>query len=168
MPEYKVLANGSKDFQLLADGQVLGHLRYTEWYSLNAVVTLADGSAFSIEPRGIWGTTLELKDQHKKVLLSFKMHWDGKIIIKSRLDGSRALVFKSKSLLKGTYELQDKHAEELLVVQPDYQWKKLNPHYTIFTTDLLEGFDAKELLMLTTIHCANYYLMMAAAVTVAM
>jgi hypothetical protein len=167
MPDYKVLATGSKEFQLVADDRVLGHLRYPEWFSLKAVITLADGSSFPIEPRGFWGTTIELKDQ-QNVLLNFKMHWDGKIILKSKLDGSRALVFKSKSLLKGSYELQDKHEQELLVVQPDFQWKKLNHNYTISTTELLEDYQAKELLLLTTVHCANYYMMMTAAATAAM
>lgn len=162
MPEYNVLATGSKEFQLLADGQVLGHLHYPEWFSLKAVITLPDGSSFPIEPRGFWGTTIELKSE-QQVLLTFKMHWDGKIILKSKLDGSRALVFKNKSVLKGTYELQDKDKQELLLVQPNFQWRQLNHNYTITTTELLEEFRAKELLLLTTVHCANYYMTMVAA-----
>ncbi|QJX45505.1 hypothetical protein HMJ29_00540 [Hymenobacter taeanensis] len=165
MTEYTVQANGSKEFQLLANGTVLGHLRYTEWFSLKAVITLANGMSFQIEPRGFWGTTIELKDQ-EKVLLTFKMHWAGKIIIKSRLDGNKALVFKNKSVLKNTYVLQDKDEQELLLVQPDFHWIKLNHDYTISATELFEQLNAKELLLLTTVHCANYYMMMVASATV--
>ena len=83
MADYRVTANNTRDFQLLADEQALGTLHYTEWFSLKAVLTLPDAAAFQIEPKGVWGTTIELKDQ-QTVLLNFKMNWKGTIVIKQK------------------------------------------------------------------------------------
>ncbi|GGG47792.1 hypothetical protein [Hymenobacter glacieicola] len=167
MAAYRIIADGTRDFQLLAaDGTALAALHYSEWFSFKAVATLADGSSFRLEPKGFWGTTIELKDQDK-VLLNFKMNWDGNIIIKSRLDdGNQAFVFKSKSMRKGEYALRGRNEQELLVVKPDFQWSKLNYNYTLTSTEELEASDSKVLLLLTVLHCANYYMtMMSSAVT---
>ncbi|UPL47890.1 hypothetical protein [Hymenobacter sublimis] len=167
MAAYRILANGTRDFELLAaDGTALGALHYSEWFSFKAVATLADGSAFQLEPKGFWGTTIELKD-HDKVLLNFKMNWDGNIILKSKLnDSSHAFVFKTKSMLKSEYVLRGRNEQELLVVKPDFEWSKFNYNYTFTTTEEFEASDSKALLLLTVLHCANYYMtMMSSAVT---
>jgi hypothetical protein len=165
MTEYKVTASGNQDFQLLANDSLVGTLRYPHWYSIKAGITLADGSTFQVEPRGFWGTTIELKNEHN-VLLTFKMSWNGDIIIKSKLnDTGKAFVFKSKSVLKHTYALQDKKGRELLVIQPDFQWSKLNYNYTISTTEHSAEVESQALLLLMVIHCANYFMTMMAATT---
>ncbi|TGE06592.1 hypothetical protein [Hymenobacter fodinae] len=165
MPEYLVKANGTREFHLLAADTQVGVLHYPEWYTLKADVQLANGSAYQVEPRGFWGTTLELKDQ-QTVLLSFKMNWSGDIIIKSKLDASaKVLVFKSKSVLKHTYVLHDKEGRELLTIQPDFQWSKLNYNYTITTTPDFEQVESQALLLLMAVHCANYFMTMLATVT---
>lgn len=166
MPDYQVAANGTRDFVLAANGQTLGTLHYTEWFSFKAVLTLADGAAFQIEPKGFWGTTIEVKDE-QAVLLNFKMNWGGNILIKSKLT-SRAFLFKQKSLLKSTFVLLDKEERELLLVQPSFKWSSFNHDYSLTSTPEFEMLDSKALLLLTTIHCANYYMtMVAAAVVVA-
>lgn len=165
MAEYTVTASGNQEFQLLANDNLVGTLRYPQWYSIKAGITLANGSTFQVEPRGFWGTTIELKDE-QTVLLTFKMNWKGDIIIKSKLDESaKAFVFKSKSVLKHTYALQDKEERELLVIQPDFQWSKLNYNYTIFTTEHFAEVKSQVLLLLMAIHCANYFMTMMATMT---
>ncbi|MCB2409098.1 hypothetical protein [Hymenobacter lucidus] len=161
MAEYQATATDTKVFQLLSEETVVGMLQYTEWYTFKAAAALADGSSFQITPKGFWGTTIELKDQDK-VLLSFKMNWDGSIIIKSRLtaDG-RAFVVKSKGTFKQSFVLLDKDGQELVVVKPGYKWNKISPEYQISTTDSFEELAAKHLLLLTTVHCINYYMTMA-------
>ncbi|WP_303311821.1 hypothetical protein [Hymenobacter sp. BT730] len=161
MADYNVTANGTRDFQLLADGKLLGALHYTEWFSLKAVLKLTDNSTFQIEPRGVWGTTIELKDQ-QTVLLNFKMHWNGTIVIKSKFN-RKAFLFKQKSMLKNTFVLQDKDEQELLVVQPAFKWSSFNYDYTLSTTEEFEVLEMKAFLLLTAVHCANYYMTMVAA-----
>lgn len=163
MADYTILANGTRDFQLLQADKTLGALHYTEWFSFKAVIALANGSTFQIAPRGFWGTTIEVKDQ-EAVLLNFKMNWGGTILIKLKAT-SKAYVFNLKSLLKNTYVLQDKDERELLLVQPSFKWNTLNCNYTLTSTDEFESLDYKELLLLTTVHCANYSMAMAAGAT---
>jgi hypothetical protein len=57
--------------------------------------------------------------------------------------------------------LLDKDEQELAALQPDFKWNKLNFDYAISTTKRFVTFDFNEILLLTTIHCANYYLTMA-------
>lgn len=169
MAAYHVVANGTRDFQLLDDNtEALGTLHYSEWFSFKAVITLADGSTFQVAPRGAWGTTIEVRKQDT-VLLNFKMHWSGDIIIKSKFN-QKAFVFKQQSLLKNRYVLQDedKDKQELLTIQPDFQWSKLNHNYTLSATSEFEALEHSALLLLTIIHCANYYMTMMAGMTGAM
>ncbi|GAB3238339.1 hypothetical protein GCM10027346_30820 [Hymenobacter seoulensis] len=167
MANYQVTNKGTRDFTLLAHDEVRGTLHYTEWFSLKAVLTLPDGANFRIGPKGVWGTTVELTDQQEKVLLNFKMNWSGTIIIKSKLN-SRVFLFKQKSLLKNTFVLLDKDEKELMVVSPSFQWNSLKPSYSLSATEEFETLDEKDVLLLTTIHCANYYMsMMAASVAIA-
>ncbi|ALD20459.1 hypothetical protein [Hymenobacter sp. DG25A] len=161
MADYNVTANGTRDFQLLEDGKLLGALHYTEWFSFEAEVTLADNSSFQIKPKGVWGTTIEFKDQ-QKVLLDFKMHWNGTIVIKSKFNG-KAFLFKQKSMLKNTFVLIDKNEQELLAVQPAFKWSSFNYDYTLSATEEFEALEMKAFLLLTTVHCANYYMTMVAA-----
>lgn len=168
MAEYQVKSMEARTFTLLAEGTALGELKYTEWFSFKSVLTLADGTLLRAEPKGFWGTTIEIKDQDA-VLLSFKMHWNGDIVLKSRLGGvSRALVLKNQSVMKNTYVLQDKHGQLLLTIQPDFKWSKVNHDYAISSTELFETFEAKHLLLLTAIHCTNYFMTVSAGAVAAM
>lgn len=161
MADYHVTANATRDFQLRADEALLGTLHYAEWFSFKATITLADNATFQLGPKGVWGTTIELKDQ-QTVLLNFKMNWSGTIIIKSKFN-HKVFLFKQKSMLKNTFVLLDKEEQELLVVQPTFKWSSFNHDYTLATTEEFEALDQKALLLLTTIHCANYYMSMVAA-----
>lgn len=150
---------------MLAGATVLGELQYAEWFSFKATLALTDGTTFRMEPRGFWGTTIEVKDEAETVLLSFKMHWDGNIVLKSRLGGTnRACVLKNRGLTKGGYVLLDKHGQELLTIQPDFTWNKVNHDYAVVSSELFETYAAKDALVLTAIHCANYYMAMATAI----
>ena len=165
MADYLVKSTDKRTFTLLAGAAVLGELKYTEWFSFKAILALTDGTSFRIEPRGFWGTTIEVKDEAETVLLSFKMHWDGNIVLKSRLGGTnRAVVLKNRGLTKSGYVLLDKHEQELLTIQPDFKWNKANHDYAVVSSELFEAYAAKNALVLTAIHCANYYMATATAV----
>lgn len=166
MAEYLVKSTNTRTFTLMADAAVLGELKYKEWFSFKATLTLADGRALQIEPKGFWGTTIELKEQGA-VVLSFRMNWDGSIVLKSRLgEESHAFVLKSRSLLKNSYVLLDKKGRELLAIQPDFKWSSVNYDYTISSTELFEALAAKDTLVAMAIHGTNYYMtMMTSALT---
>ena len=52
---------------------------------------------------------------------------------------------------------------ELMEVESDFQWSKMNYNYNIKTTEKFDQFQQKELLMLTVLHCINYHMTIIAA-----
>ena len=82
MTEYLAKSNNSLSFDVTKDEQLLGKLNYQSWFKFNADVEMANGSTFPVEPKGFWGTTIECKDR-EKVLLKFKMNWNGAIVIQT-------------------------------------------------------------------------------------
>lgn len=164
MKEYKVKSEDTKHFSLTLDYQEIGRLIYKKWFSFKAEMILMGARTYQIEPKGFWGTTIELK-QHDNVLLNFKMDWNGNIIIHTRFDETeRDYVLKHKGILKSAYILLSKEKEELLAIQPDFKWSKFNYDYTISTTDEFENLRGKEILLLSTIHCVNYYMTMMSTI----
>ncbi|MBC6698267.1 hypothetical protein [Hymenobacter sp. BT190] len=160
MADYQVKSDSTRTFTLREAGTVLGELTYTEWFSFKASLTLPGGVSLQIEPKGFWGTTIELKEQ-AEVRLSFKMHWNGNILLKSRLGGvNQAFVLKNRSMLKNEYVLLHKSGQELLLIRPDFKWNSANYDYTISSTEEFEALAAKHVLLLIAVHCTNYYLTM--------
>ncbi|MCA8831098.1 hypothetical protein [Hymenobacter pini] len=160
MAEYRVQSTDKRTFALLTDGTMLGQLCYAEWFSFKATLTMPDGTSLRAEPRGFWGTTIEVKE-HDAVRLSFKMHWNGSIVLKSRLgEEGRVFVLKNRSVLKNDYVLLSKEGQELLHLQPNFKWRTGNYEYAISSAAEFEQLAAKHMLLLCATHCTNYYLAM--------
>ena len=68
------------------------------------------------------------------------------------------LLLKLNSLLSSKFVLIDTEKNELMVAETDFKWNKLNYDYNIETTKSFDSFDKKELLLLTILHCINYYI----------
>ena len=166
MKEYKVNSKDTKSFYLLQDGLEIGSLVYEKWFSFKAEMNLQKKDTFQIEPKGFWGTTIELK-QHGKVLLNFKLNWNGNIIISTQFDSNeKGYVLKQKGILKTTYVLLDTKEEELLSIEPDFKWNKFNYDYNILTSETFESLNHRDMLLLTAIHCINYYMALITTIAV--
>ena len=50
-----------------------------------------------------------------------------------------------------------------MVAETDFKWNKLNYDYNIETSKNFDDFDNKELLLLTILHCINYYVTIIAS-----
>jgi hypothetical protein len=55
---------------------------------------------------------------------------------------------------------------ELLVMKPHFKWNKMNYEYAITSSDDFESFSNKKVLLMTSLHCANYYVSMMASIGV--
>ncbi len=167
MSEYSVKSEGSKHFSLSKAGKEIGRLSYEKWFSFKAEMILEQTKTYQIETKGFWRTTIELK-QNGKVLLNFKMNRNGNIIIKTWFDETeRDFIFKQKGLLKNSYVLLDKEERELLDIQPDFKFRKFSYDYNISAAEGFDNFWFNEILLLITIHCANYYMTMISSVLAA-
>lgn len=163
MKEYKVKSEDTKHFSLTINDQEIGRLEYAKWFSFKAEMILEGAMPYQIEPKGFWGTTIELK-QNENVLLNFKMNWNGNIIINSRFDNiERDFILKHKGIFKDSYVLLTREEQDLLVVKPDFKWNKIKYDYNIITTDRFDNLSFHPILLLTTIHCVNYYMAMTSS-----
>jgi hypothetical protein len=157
MGQYKANSINSQNFNLTFDNQKIGELIYEKWYSFNAEILMSDGAKYQLEPKGFWDSKIELKDG-TKALLEFKMGWKG-IIIKTFFDNKEdTFLLKLNGLLSSKFVLIDTDKRELMVAETDFKWNKLNYDYNIETTQNFDKFDNKELLILTILHCINYYM----------
>jgi hypothetical protein len=154
--EYMVKSINAKQFCMTKNDKIIGVLKYKNRFSFKAQMTMADASIYTLEPKGFFGNTIELKD-NRRVLLSFKQNWKGKIVISAVFENfNRQFIFKHKGIFKTGYLLTDKDDYELAGIQPQFKLKKFNYDYIISANVLLDKFDYKEILLLTTIHCANF------------
>lgn len=164
MAEYYAKSSNSLSFEVFNNDQLTGKITYKSWFNFNAVIELADHQSFQIEPKGFWGTTIELKD-NETVLLKFRMNWNGEIIVQTYFDGVKeSFVCKHRGVFKDSFVLTDKEGIELLVMKPRFKWNLLNYEYQIATSDDFEKYANKDILLLTSLHCANYYMSMMVVV----
>ena len=162
MGHYKANASNSHNFILTFDNQNVGELVYKKWYSFSAEIRMTEGTKYQLEPKGFWDSKIELKDD-TQTLLEFKMGWKG-IIIKSLFnDREEVFLLKLKGLLSNKFVLLDTNDEELMAAETSFKWSRFNFDYNIETTPVFDNFENKELLLLTILHCINYYLTIVAA-----
>ena len=164
MGQYKANATNSHNFTLRFDYQKVGELVYKKWYSFSAEIQMTDGKKYQLEPTGFWDSKIELKDD-TQTLLEFKMGWKG-IIIKTLFnDSEEVFLLKLKGLLSNKFVLLDTNDEELMAAETSFKWSKFNFDYNIETTQVFDKFEHKKLLLLTILHCINYYITIVAAVS---
>lgn len=165
MAEYYAKSSNSLSFEVTREEKLIGKLIYTSWFKFNAVIEIADGQTYQVEPKGFWGTTIELKD-HERVLLKFRMNWNGEIVVQTYFDGVKSgYLFKHRGIFKESFVLTDQEGVELMIIKPNLKWASLNYEYQITTSDAFETFPENEIVLINALHCANYYMsMMASAV----
>ena len=118
---------------------------------------MADGREYELKPKGFWNSKIELKEG-PDILLEFKMGWEG-IVIKTYFGHSeKHYILKLKGLLSSKFILYDEDDQELMVAETDFKWKKFILEYNIETSDTFDRYDHKNLLLLTVLHCMNYYM----------
>ncbi|PWN69380.1 hypothetical protein C1631_015115 [Chryseobacterium phosphatilyticum] len=163
MAEYFAKSNSSLSFEIIKDNQLTGKLTYKSWFTFNAEIETADHQHYQIEPKGFWGTTIELKD-NEKVLLKFRMNWNGEIVVQTYFNGvKQGYLFKHRGIFKDSFVLTDQAGIELMVIKPHLKWNLMNYEYHFTTSDAFETFPDKEIVLINALHCANYYMSMMAS-----
>lgn len=164
MKEYHAKLNNSLTFDIAHEGRSIGKLLYKGWFKFDALIELSNQLHYQVEPKGFWATTIEVKD-NGKVLLDFRMNWSGEIVIQTRFDEiEKGYIFKHRGFFKDSFVLTDADGQELLVMIPHLKWKLMNYEYQITTSDIFDTLPHQEVLLMTAVHGANYYMAMAAGV----
>jgi|GEM_PF-291759 len=158
MTTYSVKSTQSKLFTLSQDDTILGSLTYESWFSYQATIALSNGLTYAIQPKGFWGTTVEIKSG-EAVLFDFTMKWDGQIVIRKNADDvDAAFIVEYKSVIKNTFILLGHDNKELLLIKPSFTWNKSSYDYQLTASATFEHLPNKALVLLVAIHCVNYYL----------
>ncbi|ASE60618.1 hypothetical protein H3Z85_15930 [Chryseobacterium indologenes] len=159
MAEYYAKSKNTLSFEVTRSEQLVGKLSYESWFTFNAVIEIAN-SQYQVEPKGFWGTTIELKEG-EKVLLKFRMNWNGEIVVQTYFNGiKQGYLFKHRGIFKDSFVLTDQEGIELMVIKPHLQWNIMNYEYNFTTSDAFETFPDKEIVLINALHCANYYMSM--------
>lgn len=162
MATYQAKSTNGLSFEVRKDGEPIGQLTYSSWFKFNAVITIADAN-YPVEPKGFWETSIEVKDG-KNVLLAFSMGWKGEIVLQTYFnDVEQGYIFNHRGLFRESFILADREGAELLVMKPHLKWTKMNYEYKVATAGTFEALPDKAILLLTALHCANYYLSMTMA-----
>lgn len=157
MATYQAKSTNGLSFEVSNDSEVIGQLTYSSWFKFNAVITIAD-TAYPVEPKGFWETSIEVREG-EQVLLSFSMGWKGEIVLRTHFNGAeQGYVFSHRGLFRESFTLADRAGTELLVMKPHLEWAKMNYEYEVITADTFEALPDKAILLLTALHCTNYYL----------
>lgn len=165
MAEYQTKSTDSLSFDVTKDNKSIGKLSYKSWFKFNAVIELANNRSYQVTPKGFWGTTIELWDAEKR-LLKFGMNWNGDIVIQTFFnDFEKEYAFKHHGIFKSSFVLTDQEETELLVMKPHLKWSLMNYEYEITTSETFEALPEREILLMNSIYCANYYMSMIANVT---
>ncbi|QIP16532.1 hypothetical protein G8759_29740 [Spirosoma aureum] len=160
--DYEATSINSLSFELRQGDELIGKLSYKNWFQFRASIELANHSTYQLIPKGFWGATIELKEADT-VLLTFSMNWNGSIALQTYFNAiEKDYLFQHRGVFKESFILLDEEETELVVMKPDVKWSTLNYEYLIQTTDLFASLSNKALLLLTCIHCANYYMSMMA------
>lgn len=162
MAHYTANSTNSKNFSLNVNDQTLGQLIYNKWYSFDAEIIMADHTKYTLESKGFWDSKIELKDA-SSTLLEFKMGWKGIEIKTFYGNKEETFLLKLTGLLSSKFVLIDTEKRELVAAETNFKWSTLNYNYTIETSETFEDFENKELLLLTVLHCINYYMTVIAA-----
>jgi len=162
MVTYHAKSTNGLSFEVRKDNEAIGQLTYSSWFKFNAVITVA-GATYPVAPKGFWETSIEVRNG-EKVLLAFSMGWKGEIVLRTYFNGTeQGYVFNHRGLFRESFILADPEGTELLVMKPHLKWAKMNYEYEVATTDTFEAFPDKAILLLTALHCGNYYLSMTMA-----
>lgn len=163
MAQYKANAVDFRNFILTANDVPLGELKYTKWHSYQADVLLSNHTKSQLVSKGIWNSTIELKEGNVS-LLTYKMGLKG-IIITTQINGLiEKYLFKLKDILGSKYVLLDADKKELLTVKAKYNLKKWRYDYIILTSDAFEELKIKDQFLLTILHSIIYHNNVMAAV----
>ena len=160
MREFSIQCTDTRSFSLNEAGVTLAAMNYANWFSFKSHIIFSSGEEYKMEPQGFWGSIIHLMNGAEKIL-EFTMHWNGNIVISSKLDGTeKSFVFRNKSIFRSAFLLEGDDKAELMVIEPHFNWSKFNYHFSAKTTGIYADPHLNILMVLVGVHCANYYMMM--------
>lgn len=159
----KINYNDKKEYVLTSDEDIfLGSIKFEKWSSSKAQITTQFGEFYDIASKGFWGTSIGVSRSGEEIA-DLKMNWTGHIVIDYAENGKVVdYLLQSNSIWKSQYSVVNTSKTEMLLLTPDYKWKK--GHYN-FKIDVNPEFahEIDEPFVLIAVYAVLYLMMMQAA-----
>jgi hypothetical protein len=146
----EIRCTDSRTFELIENGRKLGNLGYSGHFTFKALLS-AEDKVYELSPEGIFSTSVAVKYQSADIA-SLKMNWKGNIVI-SFVTGEE-YILKAVGALANKYVLEDGEGRKLMMLLPEFNWRKMLYNYTITYDQRPENL----LLVLLAVYSANYYI----------
>lgn len=132
------------------DDLQIGSLLYPDWFSMKAIVNLADGSSYLLEPKGIFSTGISVT-QNDEQFFTTAANWKGQIIITDIIN-NKEYILKMKGIFSNSYILTDASGHELFCIRQIFSWKQFRSSYEIDLTDFDLFHRQNEILLFTAFY----------------
>jgi hypothetical protein len=146
-------------FTATYNGETIGTLKYTKWYSQMAVITIGQ-STYQVCPAGFWNFRYEIIKEGE-LWLTVTNSWSGYKAVKAHDEG-RPMTITPKGFFKGGYVIKNHKEEVLLEVHSDFSWKKFTQDYRITCDDAFGIEETDKVLVLLSVY---FYIAAQAAAT---
>lgn len=144
-----------KTFQLIENGQHLGELIYENLFFLNAAIKLSNSEVYEIKPEGFFQSSIAVTN-NGKAIAKLEMTWRGQIVITFQ-DG-KEYVIKLSGLFGNLYIIQNKDEENLIQLEPKFNWREFHYNYDIHYNILHDSGSKDILLVALGVYAANYFI----------
>ncbi len=147
----KAESTNQKTFELTDGSEKLGELSYDNLFSFNALIITAKEGNYELKPTGVFSSEISVTKNGEKVAI-LKMNWKGHVIMS--FQNGEEFILKSTRVFFNKYVVENKDQQQLLLLDPNFNWSKFNYNYTI-------SYDTKPqniLLVLLAIYAANYFI----------
>lgn len=141
--------SNSRGFTATCNGETIGTLKYTKWYSQTAAITIGE-STYQISTTGFWNFRYEIIKEGK-LWLTVTNTWSGYKLIKTK-DEERPLTLTPKGFFKGGYVIKNHKEEVLLEVHSDFSWKKFTQDYRVSCDDTFGVEETDKVLVLLSVY----------------
>lgn len=149
----KVFTDNNKHYSVTSNGNVIGMLDYKHWYSAKATITIGEDN-YTIVRKGFWGTLHEVR-HYDEVILLIKTQWDGGVAIIKPREKHHFYEFKPQGFFTKGYTLTNYKGEELLLITPDFSWKKFISGYNISCNDNFGSNNLEQLIISVSVYYYN-------------
>lgn len=146
----EIQCTDKKTFELTNGGEKLGHISYESLFTHSGIAVVGN-EHFEIETAGIFNSTISVTQEAINVAC-LQMSWKGDIIIFFQNSGE--FILKANGIFRSKYVLEDINKQPLLLLTPDFNWRKFNYNYGITYDRKPENI----LLVLLAAYAANYYI----------
>ena len=133
----------------LADGlEKLGQIHYEGLFSFKAHAIVGEDT-YTITPTGIFSTTISVTKNGREVA-SMQMNWKGHMLISFK--SGREFILKASGTFLNKYVLEDKDHQQVMLLNPDFNWTKFNYNYAISYDHIPQDL----VLVVLSTYAANY------------